>query len=117
MKAVSSSFMTALVAVALFLGNCFTCPQVLMAMAAHHPAHGCCHHPQPAQTGCQTQLLQNFVKAESSSPAPGPEPAPAEAAVAVSPFAGLLPLADRIAAAPLEPAPPDPLSLSSSFRV
>jgi hypothetical protein len=117
MKAVSSSFMTALVLIALFLGNCLTCPQ-LIASAAHHPAHGCCHHPQPVQAGCQTQALQHFVKGESSV-RPLPETAAhgilAEAPVETSPLPGLAPLRAENASPP--PDPPDPLSLNSAFRI
>jgi hypothetical protein len=117
MKAVSSSFMTALVLIALFLGNCLTCPQ-LIAAAAHHPAHSCCHHPQPVQAGCQSQALQHFVKGESTSVRLLPETAAqgilAEAAVEASPISGLAPFTTGNVS---PPDPPDPLSLNSAFRI
>jgi len=61
--------MAVLVVVALLAGNCFSCPQVLLAMAAHQPAHGCCHrggHSQKAN--CTTQSLRHFVKADADAP-------------------------------------------------
>jgi len=80
--------MAVLVVAALLAGNCFSCPQMLLAMAAHQPAHGCCHRGNPhRQTAeCQTQALRHFVKADVGSPAgpamavavvalPGPLPA------------------------------------------
>lgn len=66
--------MAALVVVALFWGNCFSCPQVLLAAQKHQ----CCPHGKAGPHGkadpseCQTQGLRNFVKAdpvESGAPA------------------------------------------------
>ena len=71
--------MTALVVVALFWGNCFTCPQVLLALKSHQPAHGCCHKTKQTSSGCTTQVLQHFVKADPATHAPA---VPVVAAVA-----------------------------------
>ncbi len=60
MRAFCNSFMAALVVVALFWGNCFSCPQVLLAAQRHH----CCPHTKSGGNDCQTQGLRNFVKAE-----------------------------------------------------
>ena len=56
--------MALLIIAALFWGNCFSCPQLLVAQK-----HGCCPHTKSAKTECQTQGLKNFVKAEKSAPA------------------------------------------------
>src|SRR5215472_12601951 len=69
MRKVSSSIMAALVVVALFWGNCFSCPQLLAALQSHQPAHGCCHKTRQPASGCQTQVLKSFVKAASAAPA------------------------------------------------
>jgi hypothetical protein len=55
--------MAVLIVVALFWGNCFSCPQVLLAAQ-----HGCCHRNKAPKTECTSQGLQNFVKAEKASP-------------------------------------------------
>jgi hypothetical protein len=57
--------MAALIIAALFWGNCFSCPQLLLAAQKH----GCCPHTKSVKTDCQTQGLRNFVKAEKSAPA------------------------------------------------
>jgi hypothetical protein len=54
--------MAVLVVAALFWGNCFSCPQLLLTTQRH----GCCPHTKSAKTECQTQGLRNFVKAEKS---------------------------------------------------
>jgi len=59
MRAVGSSVMAVLVVLALFWGNCFSCPQVLS-----QASHGCCHHSKAPNTKCQTRVLQHFVKAD-----------------------------------------------------
>ena len=66
MRQFSIPFMAALVIAALFLGNCFTCPQLLLAFGAH----GCCHHSKPIKAECQSQGLKNFVKADSGTHVP-----------------------------------------------
>lgn len=65
MRAVSSSLLAALVVVALFWGNCFSCPQLLLA-ASQVNERSCCPHsaPRPADKECQTQSLKHFVKAD-----------------------------------------------------
>jgi len=57
--------MAVLVVVALFWGNCFSCPQVLLSAAQHK----CCHRGKAPKSECNTQGLQNFVKAEKAAPA------------------------------------------------
>ncbi|HEY1495324.1 MAG TPA: hypothetical protein VGF49_12320 [Candidatus Solibacter sp.] len=65
MRTFSTSVMALLIIAALFWGNCFSCPQVLVAAQKH----GCCPHTKSSKTECQTQGLKNFVKAERSAPA------------------------------------------------
>jgi hypothetical protein len=55
--------MAALVVIALFWGNCFSCPQILLAAQKHH----CCPHGKSDPTECKTQGLRNFVKAEQTT--------------------------------------------------
>lgn len=57
--------MAALIIAALFWGNCFSCPQLLLAAQKH----GCCPHTKSSKTECQTQGLKTFVKSEKSIPA------------------------------------------------
>jgi hypothetical protein len=74
MRAVFNSLMAALVVVALFWGNCFSCPQILLAAQKHH----CCPHGKVNPNECKTQGLRNFVKAERATQA---MPAPVAAAI------------------------------------
>ena len=102
--------MAVLIVAALFWGNCLSCPQMLLTVVAHQPAHSCCHRSKSAGTSCQSQGLQHFLKA-------GPElqtPAVAvvAAAIAVSPPQGAM-----VAPVEVEHAPPDLLSLHSFFRI
>ena len=60
MRAFFNSLMAALVVMALFWGNCFSCPQILLAAQKH----GCCPHGKSEQKECKTQGLRNFVKAD-----------------------------------------------------
>ena len=60
MRAFFNSLMAALVVMALFWGNCFSCPQILLAAQKH----GCCPHGKADQKECKTQGLRNFVKAD-----------------------------------------------------
>ncbi|PWT97539.1 MAG: hypothetical protein C5B51_31255 [Terriglobia bacterium] len=62
MRIISNSIMAVLVIVALFWGNCFSCPQVLLAAQAHR----CCHHTKAPAAGCQLQNLQSYVKAPAA---------------------------------------------------
>lgn len=64
MRAVFNSLMAALIVVALFWGNCFSCPQILLAAQKHH----CCPHGKADPSECKTQGLRNFVKAEKAAP-------------------------------------------------
>jgi len=102
--------MAALVVVALFWGNCYSCPQLLAALQAHQPAHGCCHKTKPGSPECQSQVLKSFVKAEVSAPAPALLVAAwrVERPVVVS-------LADQSTDVQLDL--PDLLALHSSFRI
>jgi hypothetical protein len=101
---VSTSFMAALVIVALFWGNCFSCPQALLAQQTH----GCCHRTKSTPSTCQSQGLKNFVKAEGGVQVdPGPVVAAAvEPVLAVSLFTIHL-----SASSPTEHTPPELLSL------
>src|SRR5256885_7694569 len=65
MRSVFTAITAALIIAALFWGNCFSCPQLLLAAQKH----GCCPRTKSAKTECQTQGLKNFVKAEKSAPA------------------------------------------------
>ena len=100
--------MTALIIVALFWGNCLSCPQMLLAATAH----SCCHRTKTAGTNCQSQGLQHFLKA-------GPEVrTQAVAVVAAAPvIAVALPQSALVAAVEAEHAPPDLLALHSAFRI
>lgn len=62
MRAVFNSLMAALVVMALFWGNCFSCPQVLLAAQSHR----CCPHGKSDPKECKTQGLRSFVKAEKA---------------------------------------------------
>jgi hypothetical protein len=96
--------MAALVVAALFWGNCFSCPQVLLALKTHQPAHGCCHRTKQTSSGCTAQSLQHFVKAD-----PGTQvPAVPVVARAAEPAPAIARLAD-LSPAPAEQAPPGDL--------
>ena len=115
MRMFSSSLMGALVVLALFWGNCFSCPQVLLALKSHQPAHGCCHRTnKQSSNDCQTQVLRQFVKADTATPAPAPAMA---AAVAEPAPVSVVLRAFAPATMPAEHAPPDLLSLHSNFRI
>lgn len=110
MRAVSSSIMAVLVVVALFWGNCYSCPQALLTLAAHQPAHRCCH-PTKAPKDCPAPTLHNYVK--SATPH-GPVLAPL--AAVIQPETPVL-LLRETAFTTAEYSPPDLLSLNSSFRI
>jgi hypothetical protein len=59
--------MVLLVVAALFFGNCFSCPQMLLAGPSHQPQHNCCPRPQPVSASCPTQGIQHFVRADSGA--------------------------------------------------
>ncbi len=102
MRTLSTSVMALLIIAALFWGNCFSCPQVLVAAQKH----GCCPHTKSTKTECQTQGLKNFVKAEMSAPAVITVAAAADLPAPTSEFAAPL-LVPRLEAH----APPDTLPL------
>lgn len=105
--------MAALIVVALFWGNCLSCPQMLLTVATHQPAHSCCHRTKSAGTSCQSQGLQHFLKA-------GPEvqtPAVAVVAAVAPAIAVSLPQGPLVTPVGVEHAPPDLLALHSVFRI
>lgn len=104
MRAVFNSFMGALVVVALFWGNCFSCPQILLAAQKHH----CCPHGKADPGECKTQGLRNFVKAEKATPA---VPAPVASAIIAPPPTTPRLSATLVVPAPSEYTPPDQLPL------
>lgn len=73
-RAAYSSFLAVLVLVALFWGNCLSCPQLLLQAKAD--PHSCCHKNKKDTPKCDSAALQNFVKAPAVS-----TPPPAIAAV------------------------------------
>ena len=108
--------MAALVTVALFWGNCLSCPQVMLSLQKNKASHDCCKRGQKtAPKSCASQGLQHFVKAEAAAPAG--IAAAAEEAVNVSgvpvPEWRSAPVVLRAAGH----APPDLLSLQSSLRI
>jgi hypothetical protein len=104
MRAVCNSLMAVLVVVALFWGNCFSCPQILLAAQRH----SCCPHGKADPGECQTQGLRNFVKAEQTAQI-------MPASLAAPAIADPLPVArlstPLVVAAPPEYTPPDLLPL------
>src|SRR5512140_1438356 len=113
MRTISNAVMAALVVTALFWGNCFSCPQLLLALTSHQPAHGCCHKTKPTTENCQTQALRHVVKAEAQVAA-----TPVVPVVAVPVLTVALPQGPSLASdIPVEHAPPDLLSLHSTFRI
>ena len=113
MRALASSFTAALALIALLWGNCLSCPQMLAASA--EKAHSCCHrHQAPTSSAkCQSQGLQNFVKADD-----GAQPHAAPAAIApAEPAAIPLVAASFDVPALSSHAPPDPLPLVISLRI
>ena len=105
MRAVFNSFMAALVVVALFWGNCFSCPQILLAAQKHH----CCPHGKADPGECKTQGLRNFVKAEKATQTV-PAPVASRHRRAVPPTTPRL-SATLVVPAPSEYTPPDLLPL------
>ena len=104
MRAFFNSLMAALVVMALFWGNCFSCPQVLLAAQKH----SCCPHGKSDPKDCKTQGLRNFVKADpvvKVVPAVVETAAPA-ALTLQSPVAETRPIP-----APQQSSPPDLLPL------
>src|SRR5690348_11913495 len=111
MRTVSSSIMAALVVIALFWGYCFSCPQALLALKTQQPAHQCCHKNKTSAPGCETQNLQQFVKADVGVQTP-----------VIAVLAVVAPVAAPMVRGELHPlapsySPPDLLSLQSILRV
>ena len=102
MRIFSSTVMAVLMIAVLFWGNCFSCPQLLLAQ----PAHPCCPHTKSPAKGCTSQNLQHFVKADTGDHA-------VLAAVACSVIPDLVAYAGRETSAPvtLDPTPPLLVSL------
>ena len=69
MRLAASAAVVLLLVAALLAGNCLSCPQVLVGLASHQAAHGCCHpggkHTQTAK--CHTQAMGHFVKADAGT--------------------------------------------------
>jgi hypothetical protein len=109
MRTFSIPLTVLLVVAALFFGNCFSCPQMLLAGQSHRPAHNCCPHPQPASAGCQTQAVQHFVKAGDS----GAQPlmAPVAAGIVEVPASAVVSSAPVLVPTFAEHAPPGVFSL------
>lgn len=108
--------MAALVVIALFWGNCFSCPQILLSLQSHKAAHECCKRGQkPINKGCQNQGMQNFVKSDAASAAAVVPVLSTVAAVELvtPPAQDIAPVIAEAAAN----APPDLLSLHASFRI
>jgi hypothetical protein len=99
---VSTTIMAALVIVALFWGNCFSCPQALLALQSH----GCCHRTKSAPSTCQSQGVKNFVKAESGVQV---DPGSVVAAIVKPVLAALFTMRES-AISPTEHTPPEILS-------
>ena len=100
----STTVMAALVIVALFWGNCFSCPQALLALQSH----GCCHPTKSAPSTCQSLGLKSFVKAESGVQV---DPGPVVAAILKPVLAVSLFTMRESAISSTEHTPPEILSL------
>src|ERR1022692_1979109 len=127
MRAVSNSLLAFLLLGALLWGKCLSCPQLLLSLASHTPAHGCCKHPgkQPVtpQDECQSFALKHFVKAD---PAPKAHlqavayahlQAVAYAHVAGADTQAVAPIAPRAVVVVIPYSPPDLEVLNSSIRI
>ncbi|MDE3167387.1 MAG: hypothetical protein KGN36_16410 [Acidobacteriota bacterium] len=90
--------MAILVVAALFWGNCYSCPQMLLAKAQH----SCCHRTKAPQDSCSSQGLRSFVKAEKSSPVSA---MPVTAAVPL-PRAEFTPVSFPVMPLPVDPGAP-----------
>jgi hypothetical protein len=112
MRAVSIAA-AVLAVVALFFGNCLTCPQMTASQSCCHRNQRC-HQHQRSDQACQSQALNHFVKADTA------DHAVTLAVVSIAPETR-----DRVGAAgpgaaaftAAEYGPPDLMSLHSSFRI
>src|SRR5579864_6792448 len=80
MRVVSNTLVAMLVVAALFWGNCFSCPELLLALTAKAP-HGCCKRSAPVKQNCTNQVLKHFVKADPVAVAAPAVSAPVTAAL------------------------------------
>jgi hypothetical protein len=110
-RTLSNSVLAALIVAALFWGNCFSCPQLLLTLA-QKSAHGCCHRSAPVQSTCSTAVLQHFVKAD-----PAPVAAPAAAPIRLAATVPAPVVIDAPAPVLTLHSPPNPLALTSLLRI
>jgi hypothetical protein len=119
MRAVSNSLLSFLLLAALLWGNCLSCPQVLLSLTSHTPAHDCCKPtgkvPVKSQNNCQSFALQHFVKADPASQA-RLQPA-AYAHVAVTDTQAVAPAARAIVIVVIQHSPPKLEILNSNIRI
>jgi len=110
MRSFSNSVLAGLIVAALFWGNCFSCPQLLLSFAQKAP-HGCCKRSAPVTRTCSTAALKHFVKADPVAVA-APVAAPAAAVQATESVAVYRPVTTNR----FHP-PPDLLELTSLLRI
>jgi hypothetical protein len=107
--------MTLLVVMALFWGNCFSCPQILLNLKAHNTAHECCkRNHKPVSKGCGTQGLQHFLSSDSAAQQ---QTMPLAEAVVPAPVLHEIPQSVVVGASIPLYSPPDLVSLHSTFRI
>jgi len=107
----SNSVLAVLIVAALFWGNCFSCPQLLLSLAQSAP-HGCCKRSAPVTQTCTTNVLKHFVKADPVS-VTAPAAAPADILAFVP-----APMEYYSAVTTDAPhSPPDLLALTSLLRI
>jgi hypothetical protein len=111
-RAFSNSLPAVLVVAALFWGNCFSCPQLLLSLAKQD-AHSCCKRRAPVPQRCTTNVLKHFVKADPVSIA-APAVMPARQVSFTAPLPASRDLSG-VAAAPHSP--PDLVELTSLLRI
>jgi hypothetical protein len=103
----------ALMVVALFWGNCLSCPQMLLSAAARKSAHGCCKRTKAGVCQeCQKNLQQFEPSGGTTTPAVAVPVALADDSTA--PAAAVAIASDVSEAAH---APPGRLALLSSLRI
>jgi hypothetical protein len=111
MKAFSNSALAVLIVAALFWGNCFSCPQLLLAFAQKAP-HSCCKRSAPVTKTCTTNVLKNFVKAD-----PVAVTAPAAAPAEVAAFVLVPSTRESVVTLETPHSPPNLLELTSLLRI
>src|SRR2546426_12346620 len=112
MRALSTSALAVLIVLALFWGNCFSCPQLLLLVANHGSAHSCCKRPVPVDRTCLNVSLKHFVKAEPAMVTP-----PAVVAALVAPPVAVTVSVEPAPAREVPHSPPDLQALLSAFRI